>query len=108
MLTLEETIEEQKKQYRLADRALNTEYKKLYAGMDGAGREKLMKAQRAWIAFRDANAMLRGDSMRGKAPASATGKGGELLLYTALREMTEVRATELAAIRQERESARKP
>lgn len=105
MLTLEESIAEQKKQYRLADKALNEEYKKLYARMDGMGRDKLVKAQRAWMAFRDSNAVLHGDS--GRVKTGTMTKATEMLLYTTLREMTEARALELATIRQEREAAAK-
>ncbi len=108
MLTLEESIAEEKKQYRAADKALNIEYRKLLAGLDGAGRDKLVRAQRAWVAFRDANAMLRGHFSRGKVPVSDAVRASELRLYTALREMTEARALELAAIGQEREAAAKP
>ena len=108
MLTLAESIAEEKKLYRAADKALNTQYKKLYAILDGAGRDKLMRAQRAWIAYRDANAMLRGHYSRGKTSASAaTVEESELRLYTALREMTEARVTEIVAIGMEMQAATK-
>lgn len=107
MLTLEESIAEEKKKYRDADKALNEEYRKLYSGMDGAARQKLVKAQRAWVAFRDANAVLRGDYPRNKSKQRASDKDSEFVLYSALREMTEARALELASFRMAREAAAK-
>ena len=108
MRALEEIIAEEKKRYRAADKELNAEYKKLYAGLDGAGRGKLIRAQRKRIAFRCANAVLRRQYERGKTLARAATSGeSELRLHTALWKMTEVRPTELAAIRQEREAAAK-
>ena len=41
-------------QYRSADRTLNTTYGKLLAKLSPAGRSALQAAQRAWLAYRDA------------------------------------------------------
>ena len=44
-----------------ADRNLNTTYKQLQGKVDKVSRAKLLTAQRAWLAYRDADAMLAGD-----------------------------------------------
>ncbi len=41
--------------FQAADAKLNAAYKKLVAGLDGSMKQKLVKAQRLWIQFRDAN-----------------------------------------------------
>jgi uncharacterized protein YecT (DUF1311 family) len=41
--------------FRAADAKLNAAYKKVVAGLDGSLKQKLVKAQRLWIQFRDAN-----------------------------------------------------
>lgn len=41
--------------FQNADAKLNTAYKKLVAGQDALMKQKLVKAQRLWIQFRDAN-----------------------------------------------------
>lgn len=73
-----------------ADKALNATYKKLMAKLpDNIAKDKLKKSQRAWIAFRDANAEFSADQMRG-----GTGEG---LLYTGtVTQMTKQREMELA------------
>lgn len=48
-----------------ADKELNAVYKKLIARKDNIGKEKLKKAQRAWMALRDADAEFFSDSFRG-------------------------------------------
>ena len=73
-----------------ADKALNATYKKLMTKLpDNVAKDKLKKSQRAWIAFRDANAEFSADEMRG-----GTGEG---LLYTGtVTQMTKQREKELA------------
>ena len=44
-----------------ADRNLNTTYKQLQVKLDKQSRTKLLTAQRAWLAYRDADALLTGD-----------------------------------------------
>lgn len=44
-----------------ADRNLNTTYKQLQGKLDKQSRAKLLMAQRAWLAYRDADALLTGD-----------------------------------------------
>jgi uncharacterized protein YecT (DUF1311 family) len=72
-----------------ADKALNTTYKKLMAKLDEIAKEKLKKAQKAWIVYRDANAEFSADEMRG-----GTGEG--LLYMSTVTQMTEQREKELA------------
>ena len=45
----------------LADRNLNTTYKQLLGKLDKQSKAKLLTAQRAWLAYRDADALLTGD-----------------------------------------------
>ena len=97
-------IAELQANYKAADKTLNASYKRLYSEMDGAGRAKLVKAQRAWLAFRDSNAMLHADYIRGGAASSS---GGDRVLYAVLVEMTHMRTRELDAIRAERNAAKK-
>jgi uncharacterized protein YecT (DUF1311 family) len=72
-----------------ADKALNATYKKLMAKLDEIAKEKLKKAQKAWIVYRDANAEFSADEMR-----SGTGEG--LLYMSTVTQMTEQREKELA------------
>ena len=44
-----------------ADRNLNTTYKQLLGKLDKQSKAKLLTAQRAWLAYRDADALLTGD-----------------------------------------------
>ena len=44
-----------------ADRNLNTTFKQLLGKLDKQSRAKLLTAQRAWLAYRDADALLTGD-----------------------------------------------
>lgn len=60
-----EMNEEADASYRKADAALNASYKKLTAKLDAEGVKKLREAQRAWIAFRDAEAEAVSDDYRG-------------------------------------------
>ena len=44
-----------------ADRNLNTTCKQLQGKLDKVSRAKLLTAQRAWLAYRDSDALLTGD-----------------------------------------------
>ena len=71
-----------------ADKELNLAYKKLYAKLDNIGREKLKKAQKAWLSFRDANSDFSANSVRGGTM--------ELLFFTTtMASMAEARTREL-------------
>jgi uncharacterized protein YecT (DUF1311 family) len=73
-----------------ADKALNATYKKLMAKLDDKlSKEKLKKAQKAWIAFRDANAEFSADEARG-------GTMERLIYMETVTYMTEQREKELA------------
>ena len=81
------------RQYREADAALNSAYRPLLAALDDPHRERLTAAQRAWIAFRDAECRL--------AASVALGGSMEPQLELACRkDMTEARVKELASIRE--------
>ena len=72
-----------------ADLKLNAVYKKALAVTpDEKGVEILRQAQRAWIAFRDAEAMLHADAMRG-------GSAAPLLFYGRKTQLTRERIKHL-------------
>ncbi len=45
-----------------ADKELNEVYAKVLANLDDEAKERLKKSQRAWVAFRDAEAAFRADA----------------------------------------------
>jgi uncharacterized protein YecT (DUF1311 family) len=49
-------------QYDKADKELNVTYKKLMALLDDQGKQKLVAAERAWVAYRDAQADFDADA----------------------------------------------
>ncbi len=72
-----------------ADRELNRVYKVLTGRLDSTSRQKLVKAQRAWLAFRDADAALAGDiEARG-------GSMEPMLVAFRKQELTEARTRDL-------------
>jgi len=74
--------------FQKADKELNSAYKRLYGKLDNIGRDKLKKAQKSWIALRDADAEFFADSARG-----GTMEG---LIYVGVKAtMSEKRAKEL-------------
>ncbi len=52
-------------EFKKADSELNKIYSQVVARLDAEGKEKLKTAQRAWVAFRDAQAELDADVSRG-------------------------------------------
>ena len=89
--------------YQAADRILNQYYKEVVTNLkaktndeeaDAINAEtlqRLVKAQRAWIAFRDSNSLLKGVTMLG-------GSGEGPIENAAVYEMTKARVLELAEI----------
>lgn len=78
--------------YRKSDAALNTAYREIVARLadDVAGRGRLQAAQRAWLAFRDAECAF----------ANADSAGGSLYPYlqaTCLDALTRTRLQQLQA-----------
>ena len=71
-----------------ADADLNKVYQKLMASLDGDGIKLLKEAQRAWIAYRDAEAKRAGDEARG-------GSMSPMLFYAATAELTQERIKHL-------------
>lgn len=55
--------------YEKADAALNKIYLQVLSKLDDEGKAKLKVAQRAWVVFRDAQAELDADIMRGGSAA---------------------------------------
>jgi len=80
---------EARKGFKKADAELNTIYKKVVALLpDEKAVELLRKAQRAWVAFRDADAAFHADEMRG-------GSAAPLLFYGQQTQLTKLRIKHL-------------
>jgi uncharacterized protein YecT (DUF1311 family) len=83
-----EMVSEADARFKRADRRLNAAYQKLLARADATGKAKLRKAQRAWLAFRDAECEWAADEMRGGSGAAP--------IYAGVRaRLTEERAADL-------------
>ena len=83
------------KDFEKADAELNRDYKKAMDTLDDEGKTKLTKAQRAWLAFRDAQATLESDEMRG-------GSAEPMLYYAAQAKLTRDRIATLRAFCEEK------
>ncbi len=80
--------EEEYARFEKADADLNKVYTLLLVKLDAEGKTKLRAAQRAWGAFRDAQAELEADLMRG-------GSAAPLLRASSLSGNTERRIADL-------------
>lgn len=76
------------KAYKTADRRLNQVYRKLYNRASGNYRRELIKAQRAWIKFRDTNCSVEVYHTR-------KGTDHSIFLNYCLKRMTKERTREL-------------
>ena len=75
--------------FNKADAELNRAYKKLLNGLDAESQKKLKAAQRAWLAFRDAQAEFAAD-------AEARGGSMQPMIYFGARaELTRERTKQL-------------
>lgn len=63
--TTAEMLESLEADFVIADKALNDAYQRLLNKQDATGQEKVKAAERAWIAFRDAECTLKADRARG-------------------------------------------
>ena len=77
--------------FKKADAALNRIYAQVLAKLDEEGQTKLKTAQRAWVVFRDAQAEVDADEMRGGSAARG-------LRAASLTEATRQRTQELKAL----------
>ena len=77
-------------QYRLADRTLNATYGKLLAKLSPPGRSALQTAQRAWLAYRDAECAF-------ETAGSADGSIHPFVLSQCLEGLTRAQTGLLAA-----------
>ena len=77
-------------EFKKADAELNKVYAQVIAKLDAEGKEKLKVAQRAWVAFRDAQAEVDADGSRG-------GSIVPLLRSTSMTESTQARTKQLRA-----------
>jgi len=75
--------------YEKSEQKLNAEYGQLMKQLDRSRQEKLRAAQRAWLAFRNANAAFL-------ASEAENGTLAPLVKVSALADMTDARALELA------------
>ena len=75
--------------FEKADARLNALYKKTLAGLDAEGKKKLIASERAWLAYRDAEANYEADSERG-------GSMAPMIYNQACLELTEARIKELS------------
>ncbi|HOY67772.1 MAG TPA: DUF1311 domain-containing protein [Candidatus Ozemobacteraceae bacterium] len=76
---------------RLWDTELNRLYRELSARLDEVGRKRLREAQRAWLAFRDAEFVRLGDQF-GRKEGTMFGP----MLAAARMELVKARAREMA------------
>jgi len=77
------------KDFHKADAELNSAYAALMAKLpDAESKRKLKESQRAWIAFRDAEAAFAADQFRG-------GSAAPVLRWTSMTETTEQRIKQL-------------
>ena len=74
--------------FEQADAKLNKVYKEFLTTCDGVRKEKLVKAQRAWLGYRDTEAELESDGFRGGTAERMTSAG-------VLANLTEERAKSL-------------
>ena len=81
-------------EFKKADTALNKLYPQVLAKLDAEGKDKLKAAQRAWVAFRDAQAEFEADTARG-------GTMAPLLRATSMTQTTEDRIKQLKAFLKE-------
>ena len=79
-------------EFERADAELNKTYKALLARLsDAESKKKLEESQRAWIAFRDAEASFAADQVRG-------GSAAPVLRYMSMTESTEQRIKQLKSV----------
>ena len=74
--------------YDAAQLELNSVYQSLLKSLDGAQKERLRVAQRAWLRFRETNAEFQASLAQG-------GTLGPLIRIASLTEMTKARTAEL-------------
>jgi uncharacterized protein YecT (DUF1311 family) len=77
-----------REEFAAADEQLRVVYQKLFNALDPAGQEKLASAQKAWTAYRDAQAALEEDQVRG-------GTAAPTVLNAARAELTRQRIRQL-------------
>ncbi|MES2569949.1 MAG: lysozyme inhibitor LprI family protein [Verrucomicrobiota bacterium] len=90
-----EMNEQARKNFEKVDARLNSVYKKLIATLDSESQVKLKAAQRAWIAFRDAEAEFKADL------AARGGSMAPMIHSATAADLTEKRLRQLEAALQE-------
>lgn len=74
--------------FKKADAALNATYSELMAQLSGASGQKLRVAQRAWLAFRDAECAYQGSAVEG-------GSAQPMVVSSCMAALTEDRVQQL-------------
>ena len=77
------------REFEAADAGLNRVYKRLIGRMDQTSAGKLRMAERAWVAFRDADADFEADRV------ARGGSMSGMIYYGVRAELTKIRAHEL-------------
>jgi uncharacterized protein YecT (DUF1311 family) len=77
-----------REEFAAADEQLHIVYQKLFNALDSAGQEKLVSSQKAWTAYRDAEAAFEEDQVRG-------GTAAPTVLDAAQAELTRERIRQL-------------
>ena len=80
--------------YDKADAELNRQYKVLVGQLEGEQKQMLVKAEQAWIKFRDAEADFEASDWIG-------GSGWPMIYYASLTGLTEKRTAELEELLKE-------
>ncbi len=75
--------------FNKADATLNATYKKLLGKVDAEGKKKLVASERAWVAYRDAEATFEADQ------AARGGTMAPLVYNETCVQLTEARIKEL-------------
>ena len=77
------------REFEAADKRLNTTYEKVISTLDEQGKEKLRASERAWLTYRDAQAIYEADS------EARGGSMAPLIRNTCSTALTEARIKEL-------------
>ena len=89
--TQSELTEQAVNEWKEADQLLNRQYQKLQGLLDKEARDKLRQAQKAWVEFRDKEAVLQADLTRGGSMAA-------MLFYAKMADLTQDRTRQLKAL----------
>ena len=101
IVTTRDLLEEADREFKKADAAMNAAYRELLRYLDPKETESLRAAQRAWLAFRDAEAKFGGLEFDG-------GTLQPVAMVNTLTQLTNERAAHLRLHKEARASTRSP